>query len=178
VRDRGIRSRFSYYRNGWETYLKENRSVNQSLAARANAVSLGLGSVAVRYRKITAVPGETSGQPKPKSRSSAQISVENYLNASTLSDRSAAMTRYVGCVSERRFGPLGRKRRRPFGKSKSCCGLGLPHTNLSLTVPAALNVLCSNAPRLRLCTGQSCLCRPSWQAHQMNQGIASLMKTA
>jgi tRNA(His) 5'-end guanylyltransferase len=44
-------------------------------------------SVAVSHRKTTAVPEEMPRRPKPKSRNSGQLSIEDYLNVSTPSDQ-------------------------------------------------------------------------------------------
>ena len=41
----------------------------------------------VSHRRISPVPEEAPRRPKPKPRTSAQLSIEDYLNATTLSDR-------------------------------------------------------------------------------------------
>jgi hypothetical protein len=71
-------------------WLREDPKSEEAVArdrAKARMKKAKAEGVAVRDRKTIAVPEKTPGQPKPKSRNSGQLSIEDYLNVTTLSDR-------------------------------------------------------------------------------------------
>ncbi len=71
-------------------WLREDPKSEEAVArdqAKARMKKARGDSVAVRHRKTTALPEETRRRPKPRSRNSGQLSIEDYLNVTTLSDR-------------------------------------------------------------------------------------------
>ena len=71
-------------------WLTEDPKSEEAVArdqAKARMKKAKAESVAVRHRRTNAVPEETPRRPKTKSRSSAQLSIEDYLGATTPSGR-------------------------------------------------------------------------------------------
>jgi hypothetical protein len=71
-------------------WLREDPKSEEAVArdqAKARMKKAKAESVAVRDRKTIAVPEKTPRRPRPKSRNSGQLSIEDYLDATTLSDQ-------------------------------------------------------------------------------------------
>jgi hypothetical protein len=71
-------------------WLREDPKSEEAVArdqAKARMKKAKEESGAVSHRKTAAHPGETPRRPKPRSRNSGQLSIEDYLGATALSDR-------------------------------------------------------------------------------------------
>jgi hypothetical protein len=71
-------------------WLREDPKSEEAVArdrAKARMKKAKAESVAVSHRKTNALPEATPRRPKPKSRNSGQLSIEDYLGATTPSDR-------------------------------------------------------------------------------------------
>jgi tetrahydrodipicolinate N-succinyltransferase len=69
-------------------WLREDPKSEEAVArdqAKARMMKAKAERTSVSHRKTNPVPEKTRRRPKPKSRSSAQLSIEDYLGATTLS---------------------------------------------------------------------------------------------